>query len=172
MDGVSKYDWSVHRANSSPRGRHVIWSERYVDPEVKINFYYQPIYYNRKLITSGERDRDYYLHNSDLVGSRDHVLLLLWVEHIYNPMASEDLRTLKETTRYFYFTVKHLGADSVDLRQFVNRDVNFIHLATILRATYGWSCRPSGWSDALNYMKFRLSSDVQFCDELLWGIDD
>jgi hypothetical protein len=93
-----------------------------------------------------------------------------WKKHLYNLSAWFDVDTLSETIDGIYDAIDQFGPGAIDLSSIESKDVNGVHLAAILRATFPFQNFTQGWDHALGEAVSALQRDGVDINDALAGL--
>jgi hypothetical protein len=104
-------------------------------------------------------DSDGYAHEVQCRSAEANALTAKWKTQVLNRGAAVNANALTVTVKPVFEALTLLGAGAVDLRDLSTKEVNGVHLAVVLRATYKQRERTPGWKDALAIAREALSRD-------------
>jgi hypothetical protein len=104
-------------------------------------------------------DSDGYAHEVECRSAEANALTEKWKTRVLNRSAAVNSNALTVTVKPIFEALTLLGAGAVDLRGLPTTEVNGVHLAVVLRATFKQRERTPGWKEALSVAREALCRD-------------
>ncbi len=104
-------------------------------------------------------DSDGYAREVESRANEVNAFSTQWKAQVLNRNAAVTANALTGTVKPVFQALTVLGAGAIDLRDLPAEQVNGVHLAVVLRATFKLRNRTPGWKDALAIARQALARD-------------